>query len=165
MAMVKVMARRKEDMTPYRTCAAHTELLRTLTEVSTALQFLQSGQEETKKTLREMKDLQQTSMFEIKNALNDAKEYTREEANKIWPAITTVGERLEGAIQERNIKLTEVKVQIERDLILKEDSLKSMIDKVDLKVKRFTWIWAGITLALAALEFLTRVGIIHWGKP
>lgn len=139
-------------MAPFRTCSAHPELLKLVTEVNTGLTYIQLGQEEMKKTLHELKDTQQTSLLSIQNALSDAKDYTREEANKIWPSMKLLEDRLEGAILERNLRLSEVK-----------EILNNKIERVDGKVNRFTWIWVGVTGILFIIEFLTRAGVIHWG--
>jgi hypothetical protein len=163
MAVGKMLKRRKEDMTPYRTCAAHPELLQLVTEVTTGLNYILPSLDEMKKTLNSLKDNQQTSMLEIKTALNDAKEFTREEANKIWPQIKTVEDRLEGAIQERNLKLTEVEAKLREKMAVSERDVQTELSKINKKMWWFGGICFGLSVFIAALEFLTRVGIIHWG--
>jgi hypothetical protein len=145
---------KEKIMAPFKTCEQHPELVKLVTTVQTGLDYISRGQDEIKKTLKELKDSQQTSLLDIQSALSDAKDYTREEANKIWPSMKTLEDRLEGAIQERNLKLTEVKEQLE-----------NRIDRVHEKVNKFTWMWIGITGVLFLVEFLTRIGIIHWGTP
>ena len=76
----KVVRRRKTDM---KTCEAHPELLKLVTEVTMGLDYLQLGQDEMKKTLVELKNSQQKVFLDIQNILLDAKDFTRGEAKDL----------------------------------------------------------------------------------